>query len=98
MLGYNMYAYCMSNPINCVDYCGESAEVFQSWFGGMWWLCGIDAAFPLGDLIYITGIVFLGVYALSEIYPDGIDPHWDYNDVYGHKWRIFKGGRIEFVK
>ena len=30
-------------------------------------------------------------------HPDGIDPHWDYNDIYGHKWRVFPN-RIEFVK
>ena len=27
---------------------------------------------------------------------DGVDPHWDYNDGLGHKWRVFPD-RIEFV-
>ena len=27
-----------------------------------------------------------------------IGPHWDYNDPFGHKWRIFPDGIIEFVK
>ena len=22
-------------------------------------------------------------------HPDGVDPHWDYNDGLGHKWRVF---------
>ena len=26
MLGYNMYAYCNNNPVNYVDYTGESAN------------------------------------------------------------------------
>jgi hypothetical protein len=29
-------------------------------------------------------------------HPDGIEPHWDYNDVYGHKWRVFPD-HIDFV-
>ena len=29
-------------------------------------------------------------------HPDGVDPHWDYNDEYGFKWRVFPD-RIEFV-
>ena len=29
-------------------------------------------------------------------HPDGIDPHWDYNDGLGHKWRVFPD-HIEFV-
>lgn len=30
-------------------------------------------------------------------HPGDIDPHWDYNDMFGHKWRVFPDG-IEFVK
>ena len=30
-------------------------------------------------------------------HPGDIDPHWDYNDVFGHKWRVFPDG-IKFVK
>jgi len=30
-------------------------------------------------------------------HPKGIAPHWDYNDAYGHKWRVFPN-HIEFVK
>ena len=29
-------------------------------------------------------------------HPDGVDPHWDYNDGLGHKWRVFPE-RIEFA-
>ena len=29
-------------------------------------------------------------------HPDGVDPHWDYNDGFGHKWRVFPD-HIEFV-
>ena len=30
-------------------------------------------------------------------HPGDINPHWDYNDVFGHKWRVFPDG-IEFVR
>ena len=30
-------------------------------------------------------------------HPGDIKPHWDYNDGFGHKWRVFPDG-IEFVK
>ena len=29
-------------------------------------------------------------------HPEGVDPHWDYNDGFGHKWRVFPD-RIEYV-
>ena len=29
-------------------------------------------------------------------HPDGVKPHWDYNDVFKNKWRVFPDG-IEFV-
>lgn len=29
-------------------------------------------------------------------HPDGIPPHWDYNDGFGHKWRVFPD-HIEIV-
>ena len=29
-------------------------------------------------------------------HPDGVDPHWDYNDGLGHKWRVYPK-HIEFV-
>ena len=29
-------------------------------------------------------------------HPEGIDPHWDYTDVFKHKWRVFPD-HIEFV-
>lgn len=27
----------------------------------MWWLCGADAALPVGDLVYVVGAIILGV-------------------------------------
>ena len=29
-------------------------------------------------------------------HPGNVDPHGDYNDVYKHKWRVYKDGRIEY--
>ncbi len=30
-------------------------------------------------------------------HPDGVAPHWDYNDPFGHKWRVYPDW-IEFVE
>ena len=35
------------------------------WIGTMWWLCGADTALPIGDTIYIVGILVLAVDSLA---------------------------------
>ena len=59
--GYNMFAYCLNNPINRVDYSGDSSTTFATWAASMWWLCGIDTALPVGDIIYVGGLAVLGI-------------------------------------
>ena len=61
LLGYNMYAYCRNNPANSVDAIGTEAEALKLWSSSMWWLCGADAVLPVGDVIYFSGIVILGI-------------------------------------
>ena len=48
-----------------VDRSGNNAEAVQWWTSTMWWLCGADTVLPVGDIIYGTGILILGVYALT---------------------------------
>ena len=33
----------------------------------MWWLCGVDTALPIGDIVYIVGIVVINIYNLTEV-------------------------------
>jgi len=65
VLGHNMFAYCNNNPVNYVDITGENAEALAWWSSTMWWLCGIDSALPIGDIIYFGVMIGLGVAASS---------------------------------
>ena len=162
ILGNNMFAYCLNNPVNYVDKNGTEGEALQWWIGAMWWLPAADTLLIVGDIIYYGGIAILSIgalYTLAQVvpevsleeekdateldppdvtypgddpaeapdgyewrgpdeqggkrggyanpngkdswhpdldHPDGVDPHWDYNDGLGHKWRVFPD-RIEFV-
>ena len=64
-LGHNMFAYCLNNPIIFKDKSGNNAEAVQLWTSAMWWLCGADTVLPVGDIIYIAGILLFGAIALS---------------------------------
>lgn len=74
-VGFNLFAYCVNNPTNCVDYTGTATEVlhwgannynevFQGWVLGMSWLPAIDTVLPIGDIIYGAGIVIIGACAI----------------------------------
>ena len=69
-LSNNMFAYCLNNPTNFVDSHGENSAALQAWSGGMWWLCGADGLYPVGEIIYIAGIIIL--YVCTEITSDDI--------------------------
>ena len=188
ILGFNMFAYCDNNPVNYIDPYGESgvAAALAGWASSAWGLTLVDGPLPIGDIIYATGCVVLGVACVVETailvdttidaintvvsmaeentdttpnsddnskddgkdtpappdvdypgddptkapdgykwtgkdsqggkrggyknpngkdswhpdldHPDGVDPHWDYNDENGHKWRIFPDGSKKFVR
>jgi RHS repeat-associated protein len=53
VLGYNMYAYCLNNPINMKDETGNDAGAI--WWATMWWLSLVDGLLPIGDAIYVVG-------------------------------------------
>ena len=67
LLGNNMFAYCLNNPVNLLDRNGKNANVAQWWTGTMWWLCLADYALPFGDIIYGAGILILSSYALTVV-------------------------------
>lgn len=60
VLGYNMFAYCLNNPVNFIDTSGERAQALAKiWVQSMGWLVLADGPIPLGDIIYIGVTVFL---------------------------------------
>ena len=65
-VGNNMFAYCLNNPVNLVDNDGCSPETLAWWTSSMWWLCGVDAFLPIGDIIYLSGMIILGGIAVSS--------------------------------
>ncbi len=59
--GNNMFAYCVCNPVNAIDNGGQSTEAFAWWTTTMWWLCVVDTTLPIGDIVYVGGIIVTGV-------------------------------------
>ncbi len=57
IIGCNMFAYCLNNPVLFMDGTGSNAEAATLWTTTMWWLCGVDTILPIGDLIYGMGIL-----------------------------------------
>ena len=67
MLGNNMFAYCMNNPVNRLDAQGTSSETLQWWVSAMWWLLAIDGPALIGDTIFTLGVIVLGGSALDVL-------------------------------
>ena len=66
LIGNNMFAYCLSNPVNFADRIGKDAEALQWWITRMGWLPFSDTALPISDIIYIGGILLLGAVSLAS--------------------------------
>ena len=64
IIGTNMFAYCLNNPVMYIDSRGRDSEIVTWWTSTMWWLCGADSMLPIGDAIYVGGILVLGAIAL----------------------------------
>ena len=66
MLGYNMYAYCENNPVNYVDYTGESAvQFFVSWFKYGGTIATVDPT-VVGEVVLFVGAVVIATVILIE--------------------------------
>ena len=66
-LGYNMFAYCLNNPVNLFDSTGYESGTLAIW-AGMAWLCGADGPIPVGDIIYVAGCLVCGVIDLINYF------------------------------
>ena len=53
----NLFSYCMANPVKYYDPEGEAGELTLTWTSGAWWLVGADGPLPVGDLIFVGGVV-----------------------------------------
>ena len=68
ILGFNLFLYCYNNPMNYVDYTGESAvAMFTAWASSAWTWAAADGPLPFGDIVYVVGAVALGVVAIAEL-------------------------------
>ena len=62
VIGHNIYVYCLNNPVNMVDNYGTAGEeLIEAWGTTMWWLTLADGPLPVGDVIYVGGLVVLGI-------------------------------------
>ena len=60
LLGYNMYAYCNNNPVNYVDYYGESAEaLLLQWLTSAGTMAAAEPSL-IGEAILVGGIIIIG--------------------------------------
>jgi len=73
IIGHNMFAYCLNNPVNYLDRDGKNSETLQWWMSTLWWLCGADAFLPIGDLIFTIGIIVICYDACSTTVTETIN-------------------------
>ena len=67
LLGTNLFAYCLNNPINYIDPLGRDAGAIAiAWDSTMWWLPVVDGPVPIGDIIYLLGCAILSVAAINS--------------------------------
>ena len=79
MLGYNMFAYCNNNPINYIDYSGESTEAISGFWNALGNISGKTPTW-IDDLVWLAGALVLGGLAIEGIDEDNYyNPMWDLN-------------------
>jgi len=66
LLGNNMFAYCLNNPINSIDEEGRDAMAIPSAIAPLAFLPLIDGPLLVGDIILIGTVAVLGVAAAVE--------------------------------
>ena len=68
LLGYNLFSYCLNNPVNYIDYNGHDAElIFEEWAAEAWSLTLLDGPLPIGDIIYGVGLLVLGIIVVCTV-------------------------------
>lgn len=74
LIGFNMFAYCSSNPTMYFDSEGkECEEILEAWSASMWWLPVADGPIPIGEIVYFGGIAVLAIGTWLQI--EGGDIH-----------------------
>ena len=67
LLGANMFAYCLNNPVNRTDKTGhDAASIVSEWKTMIWWLTLVDGPFPKGDILFFLGVFILSFFAFQE--------------------------------
>ena len=68
LLGYNLFTYCSNNPIYYVDRTGREAgaELLYEWTTKGWTISYIDGPAPIGEMIYVGGIIVFALYSAIE--------------------------------
>ena len=62
-----MFTYCLNNPINYIDIDGRMTASIKIWTTSMWWLCSADGLLPIGEFVYVGGIIVLGAVAAISL-------------------------------
>ena len=55
----NWYAYCANNPLKYVNPNGKAYELTKAWASTGWVVVAVDGPAPVGDAVYVGGIVIL---------------------------------------
>ncbi len=66
IIGNNMFAYCVNNPINRSDFDGRNSGVLDWWLTFGLTLPALDGFFPVGEVAYAVGIVITGAIVLCQ--------------------------------
>ena len=86
ILGCNLFAYCENKPVNRMDFTGHTMEtsITDLWTSTMWWLIFIDATLPIGDSIYVLGVVIFVVIPILTLRADSSSSLPNQGDVIGN--------------
>lgn len=88
-IGTNMFAYCNNNPTAFMDNGGKAAEEVAGWWSSvMWWLCAIDGALPIGDIIYWVGCGVCFLIIIDEVNDAATTPNFSKSEKKGEGSKV----------
>ena len=61
-----MFAYCSNNPVIYNDPMGHNSEALYWWMSFAPCLSFVDGPLPVGDIIFATGFVVIGIIATVD--------------------------------